>query len=61
MKPDLEEKKKKEAYEKPTIESEAVEMGAYGASDPLPESTPYFGLCPSCAAGGASASDSQEW
>ena len=60
MKPDLEEKKKKEAYEKPTIESEAVEMGAYGASSPVPESEPFFGLCPPCGAGGSSVSDSGE-
>jgi len=46
--------KDKEAYQKPKIESETMEMGVYGKyqEEPIPFLQPFFGLC-GCAAGSA--------
>jgi len=46
-------KVKKEPYEKPEIESEDVEIIAYGQYEAMPISqlNPFFGLCPPCPEG----------
>ena len=50
MKRDLKKEEKKEAYQKPEIKSETVEISVYGnyGTAPIPQDMPFFGLCPPC-------------